>query len=78
MYNLDMEKITLNNKKQIPVIGLGTWRSDKNKLTPIVEYSIIECDYRHVDCASIYKNEKEIGQALKRISSNKISREELL
>lgn len=72
-----MEKITLNNKKQIPVIGLGTWRSDKNKLTPIVEYSIIECDYRHVDCASIYKNEKEIGQALKRISSNKISREEL-
>ena len=77
MYNLDMEKITLNNKKQIPVIGLGTWRSDKNKLTPIVEYSIIECDYRHVDCASIYKNEKEIGQALKRISSNKISREEL-
>lgn len=73
-----MQTLTLNNKKQIPVLGLGTWRSDKAKVSQVVEKAVLEDGYRHLDCASIYGNEKEIGVALSKIlSSGKISRGEL-
>lgn len=70
--------ITLNNKKQIPIIGLGTWRSDKEKITQAVEYAVVKTGYRHIDCASIYENEKEIGKAfLRMFSAKKAKREEI-
>jgi len=73
-----MNSITLNNHSEIPVLGLGTWRSNKGKVTQAVECAIIKAGYRHIDCASIYGNEKEIGQALKEVfSSGKVKRKEV-
>lgn len=66
----------LNNGKSIPVLGLGTWKSKSNEVGKAVEYAIIEAGYRHIDCASIYGNEKEIGLALKKVQG-KIKREDL-
>lgn len=71
-----MQTYTLNNGLPIPAIGLGTWKSPKEKVGEAVLYAIEHVGYRHIDCASIYGNEKEIGNAL--LQANKsIKREEL-
>lgn len=71
-----MKTKKLNSNYEIPVIGLGTWKSDPNEVEEAVNYAITKAGYRHVDCASIYGNEKEIGKALKE-SFSKVKREEL-
>lgn len=53
----------LNNGFPIPALGLGTWKSDLGQVAGSVKEAI-KCGYRHIDCAYIYGNQKEIGQAL--------------
>jgi alcohol dehydrogenase (NADP+) len=70
--------LTLNNKKQMPAVGLGTWRADKKKVGKAISHAILNCGYRHIDCAAIYGNEKEIGAAFKEVfSSGKVKREDV-
>jgi len=47
----------------IPTMGLGTWKSKKDEVARAVK-AALETGYRHIDCASIYNNEKDIGAAL--------------
>ena len=57
---------TLADGSAIPVVGLGTFGSDhcdNATVAASVRESIL-LGYRHIDCASVYGNEKEIGQAL--------------
>ena len=37
-----MNTITLNNDAQMPSVGLGTWRSDKEKVGSAVEMQLSE------------------------------------
>ena len=68
---------TLNNGESIPTLGLGTWRSDKDKVGQAVKAALNE-GYRHIDCASIYGNEKEIGEAFNSVfSDGQIKREDI-
>ncbi len=70
-----MDNITLNTGSLMPIIGLGTWQSPTDKVGGAVTYAITECGYRHIDCAAIYRNEKEIGTTLNTVFSNgKIAR----
>ncbi len=73
-------KILLNTGDKIPVIGLGTFGSDtysNDEVAQAVKFAI-KNGYRHIDCASVYGNEKEIGKALSDlISDNTIKREDL-
>lgn len=72
-----MKHITLNNGLDIPAIGLGTWKSAPGEVAKAV-IEAIKLGYRHIDCAAIYGNEKEIGQALKEAMDAKlVTREEL-
>jgi diketogulonate reductase-like aldo/keto reductase len=59
-------------------VGLGTWKSLPEKAGAAVEYALKECDYRHIDCAAIYRNEAEIGAAFERVfKSGAVKREEV-
>lgn len=73
-----MQTLTLNNNTKIPSLGLGTWRLPNNEVAKVVEKAILNLGYRHIDCAHIYGNEKEIGEAFKNIfSSDKILRKDV-
>jgi len=71
---------TLSNGAKIPVIGLGTFGSDNysnEQIAQAVKYAI-QIGYRHIDCASVYGNEKEIGEVLDELIGNgEVKREEL-
>lgn len=64
--------------ENIPRIALGTWKSPKNAVTESVRFAVEEAGYRHIDCAKLYDNEKEIGVALHDLlSRGVVKREEL-
>lgn len=51
---------------RIPCIGLGTFGSDSVPAVTVAETvkRAIYAGYRHIDCASVYGNERNIGQVL--------------
>ncbi|GMI65855.1 Aldo-keto reductase family 4 member C8 [Hibiscus trionum] len=56
----------LNTGAKIPSVGLGTYGAKHGVLQNTVN-TAIKVGYRHIDCASMYNNEKEIGSALKKV-----------
>eukprot|EP00917_Polyrhabdina_sp_WS-2016_P024557 GHVP01053116.1.p2 GENE.GHVP01053116.1~~GHVP01053116.1.p2 ORF type:complete len:308 (-),score=66.49 GHVP01053116.1:1018-1941(-) len=65
----------LHDGRTIPVIGFGSWRSD-NPADSV--YNAIQAGYRHIDTASVYLNQKEVGAGIKRaIDEGLIKRDEL-
>ena len=63
----------------IPAVGMGTFGSDHVPADVVGEAvrGAAEVGYRHFDCAAVYGNEREVGDALKSIMTNGVRREEL-
>lgn len=63
----------------MPAIGLGTFGSDHVAPDEIGEAVVgaIGVGYRNVDCAEVYGNEREIGEALRAVFAAGIRREDL-
>jgi alcohol dehydrogenase (NADP+) len=72
--------IYLSDGGKIPVIGLGTFGSDSvdpETVAATIRKAVFS-GYRHIDCASVYGNEANIGQTLKELfKSGIIKREEM-
>jgi alcohol dehydrogenase (NADP+) len=64
---------------QMPAIGLGTFGSDHATAEVVAEAvrGAIDAGYRHLDCASVYANEAQIGRVLAELFANGVKREEL-
>lgn len=58
-----MKYVRLNNDSEMPIIGLGTWQSKPGEAYQAIRWAI-KLGYNHIDCASIYGNQAEIGQAI--------------
>jgi alcohol dehydrogenase (NADP+) len=72
-----MRCVAFANGDGMPLLGLGTWKSDPGQVYGAVREAI-RLGYRHIDCASIYGNEPEIGAAIRdAIAAGEVTREEL-
>ncbi|KIJ15611.1 hypothetical protein PAXINDRAFT_169060 [Paxillus involutus ATCC 200175] len=67
--------ILLNTGAAIPQIGLGTC-SNPTEMENAVDIAIRN-GYRHLDLAMVYRNQDEVGRALKKVIPSVVSREQL-
>ncbi|MEK0423222.1 MAG: hypothetical protein RLZ95_1132 [Bacteroidota bacterium] len=61
----------LNNGNLMPLLGLGVYDMYQKQAEEAVE-TAIEIGYRLIDTASMYENEKEIGNAIKNSSIQRV------
>ncbi len=59
-----MENIRLNNGVEIPIVGLGTFKTKDEEVYNAVLVALRE-GYRHIDTATIYGNEASVGRAIR-------------
>lgn len=72
-----MKKLKFKNGDSLDAIGLGTWKSEKGEVTKAVKIAL-ENGYKHIDCAAIYENEAEVGEAFTEVfKSGKVKREDV-
>jgi len=65
--------LTLNNGIEIPAIGYGVFQTPPEQTIAAVT-AALEAGYRHIDTAAAYGNEREVGEAIRRVG---LARDEL-
>lgn len=74
---LGQRRLVLNNGSELPALGFGTLVSDRGE-TRSATAAAIEVGFRHLDCAERYRNEVEVGAALKQVlADGTVRREDL-
>ncbi len=58
-------RITLNNGIKIPILGLGTYLLKPGNETYSTCLYALNVGYRHIDTASFYQNESDVGRAVR-------------
>lgn len=54
-----------------PSVGYGFWKVEKDRAAALTVQAI-EMGYRHLDCASDYGNEAEVGQGIEKALSQRL------
>ncbi|HYA30486.1 MAG TPA: aldo/keto reductase [Acidobacteriota bacterium] len=58
-------KISLNDGRKIPQLGLGVWRISAGRNCAAAVLTAFEAGYRHIDTASLYGNEESVGVSIR-------------
>jgi 2,5-diketo-D-gluconate reductase A len=61
---LPTSTVSLPADVSMPLVGLGTWQMRGHECTNAVRWAL-EAGYRHVDTATMYGNEREVGEAVR-------------
>jgi diketogulonate reductase-like aldo/keto reductase len=64
----------LNTGAAIPRVGLGVFQAPRGEVTRSAVRAAIELGYRHIDTARVYRNEADVGAAVREAA---VPREEL-
>ncbi|WP_156763142.1 aldo/keto reductase [Mycobacterium sp. E787] len=77
-HDLGQRRFALNNGRgEIPALGFGTSLSDNTKTRDAVR-AAVQVGFRHLDAAERYRNEAQVGAALKELfADGTVRREEL-
>lgn len=59
-----MDFITLSNGMKVPQIGFGVWQVDNDTEAPAAVEEALRAGYRHIDTASVYKNEEGVAKGI--------------
>lgn len=70
---LPADVVTLNGRDRMPLLGFGTWEL-KGPDAAASTAAALEAGYRHIDTATVYANEGEVGTALR---ESGVAREEV-
>ena len=69
---MDMNStIKLNNGVEIPVIGLGVFRSEAGEETELAVQYALEAGYKMIDPATAYNNEESVAKGIKRAGARR-------
>lgn len=71
-----MQTISFDNGDEMPMIGLGTWKSPPNEAYEAVK-TALDAGYQHIDCAAIYGNEAEVGDAFAESFGDVVDRDDV-
>ncbi len=55
--------VDLGRGAAIPIVGFGTWQMQGQQAYQAVRHAL-QAGYRHIDTATIYRNEDEVGRAI--------------
>jgi diketogulonate reductase-like aldo/keto reductase len=55
--------VDLGGGLTMPMVGFGTWQLGGRRAYEAIRYAL-DVGYRHIDTATMYRNEREVGQAL--------------
>ena len=58
--------VELLNGVEMPRLGLGVWRAEAGEQTEHAVLAALEAGYRGIDTASLYKNEADVGRAIRK------------
>jgi 2,5-diketo-D-gluconate reductase A len=60
----DRYTVPLPGGRELPIVGFGTWQLRGGRAYEAVRYALA-VGYRHIDTATMYGNEDEVGRALR-------------
>ncbi|XP_074214080.1 dihydrodiol dehydrogenase 3 isoform X2 [Camelus bactrianus] len=70
----------LNDGRFIPVLGFGTYAPEEVPKSEALEATkfAIGAGFRHIDCAYVYQNEEQVGQAIRsKIADGTVKRDDI-
>ncbi|TEA33064.1 hypothetical protein DBR06_SOUSAS26510013, partial [Sousa chinensis] len=72
--------LELNDGHFVPILGFGTYAPEevpKSEALEVTKFAI-DVGFRHIDCAHLYQNEEQVGQAIRsKIADGTVKREDI-
>jgi len=60
----EIPTVNLRGEVAMPLLGFGTWQAQGRRGYQAIRYAL-EVGYRHIDTATFYRNEAEVGRAVR-------------